>query len=290
MLPRRFLSAVVLLAGFLLSSSVAGAAESWADPAMRVTEGLELWLDAARLNAARQAQGQAALKAGDAVETWFDASGQARHMSQAEQAARPRLVRVGQDWLVRFDGADDHLRRAGLNRSLDACTVFVVAAPHDNPGDFRGFLAANQAGRRDYETGFTLDLGPGATTQFDFLNVEGRGFGGAVNLLKPPSPFGTLHVLEAVVAPRDKAVRLFLDGKPSGERPFAPAPLRVDEITVGARYYTNGPGPQQVRGFLQGDVAEVLVYGRVLSTDETKAVRQYLDLKYARLREALPRR
>jgi putative heme-binding domain-containing protein len=288
MLSRRLFAAALLPTFLLLSAPAARAAERWADPTLRVVEGLELWLDAAHLNAARQARGQAPSKVGEPVETWFDASGQKRHVGQTVKAAWPRLVRVGQDWLVRFDGADDHLRRTGMKRSLDACTVFVVAAPHDNPGDFRGFLAANEAGRRDYETGFTLDLGPGATNQFDYLNVEGRGFGDARNLLKPPSPFGTLHVLEMVVAPQKKAVRLFLDGKPSGERPFAPAALSFDEITVGARYYTNGPGPQQVRGFLQGDVAEVLVYGRLLSADETKAVRQYLDRKYARLRQALP--
>ena len=38
----------------------------------------------------------------------------------------------------------------------------------------------------------------------------------------------------------------------------------MDQLTVGARYYTNG-GPPQVRGFLAGDIAEVLIYDRVLS-------------------------
>jgi tetratricopeptide (TPR) repeat protein len=262
--------------------------ERWADPGLRVVEGLELWLDAARLNTARQAGGLAPLKAGDAVETWYDSSGKGLHVSQAVAAARPRLVRVGEDWLIRFDGADDHLRCTGLNRSLDACTVFVVVAPHANPGGFRAFLAANAPGQKDYQTGFTLDLGPDKTARFDFLNVEGRGFGGYPNLLNTPSPFGALHVLEAVVAPETKLVRLFLDGKFSGERPFAPLPLRLDELTVGARYFNNDPGPQHVRSFLQGDIAEVLIYNRVLSADETKAVRQYLDRKYTWLRKALP--
>jgi hypothetical protein len=134
-------------------------------------------------------------------------------------------------------------------------------------------------------------MGPGATAQFDQLNVEGSGFSGAHNLrLNTPSPFGTLHVLELVVAPQQKTVRLFLDGKFSGMRPFGPAPLRLDEITVGARYTTGLPGPLQPGGFLQGDIAEVLVYNRALSADEAKPVRQYLDRKYARLREALPPR
>ena len=122
--------------------------EPWADPKLPVTEGLELWLDAGRHGAARMALKQAALRSGDPVDVWFDASGRGRHVQQPVKSAQPRLMQVGDGWVMRFDGDDDHLRRTGLNRTLEACTVFVVAAPHDNPGDFRGFLAANAAGRR----------------------------------------------------------------------------------------------------------------------------------------------
>src|SRR5262249_30501031 len=57
---------------------------------------------------------------------------------------------------------------------------------------------------------------------------------------------------------------------------------------IGARYDTTGPGAQQVRGFLQGDIALVLIYNRILSDAETRAVRRYLDARYARLKEDLP--
>jgi tetratricopeptide (TPR) repeat protein len=264
------------------------AAERWADTGLRVVEGLELWLDAARLNAARQAGGQAPLKAGDEVETWFDNSGKGRHVGQSVPAARPRLVRVGQDWLVRFDGADDHLRCTGLGRSLAACTVFLVAAPHTNPGGFRAFLAANEAGKNDAQTGFNIDMGPDATEQFDQLNVEGAGFSGIQNLLDRRGFFGNLHVLELVADPGRRTVRLILDGRPSRERSLAPAPISQDEVTVGARYTTLRGEPLHACGCLPGDIAEVLVYNRALSADETKAVRQYLDRKYTRLRQALP--
>jgi hypothetical protein len=85
------------------------------------------------------------------VETWFDNSGKGRHVGQAVQAARPRIVRVGRDWLIRFDGADDHLRCTGLNRSLDPCTVFVVAAPHARASKVRvaGGAAECSSGARE---------------------------------------------------------------------------------------------------------------------------------------------
>jgi putative heme-binding domain-containing protein len=280
-------SALAALLAITVWSVGLQAAEPWADSRLPVKDGLELWLDASRVNAARQAQGQPVLKPGEAVETWPDASGLGRHVRQETKAARPGLVRVGEDWLVRFDGEEDHLRRIGLNRTLDAFTVFLVAAPRANPGIFRAFLAANEPNRRDYETGFTIDMSAEVSYHFEQVNVEGRGFGGARNLLKTPSPFGTLRVLEAIADPKQKAVRLVCDGQPSGDRPFSPEPVHFDEITIGARYYTNGPGAQQVRSFLPGDLIEVLVFNRVLSPAETKSVREYLDGKHARLKAAL---
>jgi putative heme-binding domain-containing protein len=286
---RRCTGILLLVAPLLLALAPPQAGiEPWADPGLAVPDGLELWLDATRVGAARQSLKQAALRSGDALDIWLDASGHGRHVRQEVSDARPHLVQLGDAWVVRFDGLDDHLRRTGLNWATEAFTLFVVAAPHDNPGDFRGFFAANAPGGRDYETGFTLDMNFGPTFQLEQLNVEGKGFGGARNLLDRPSPFDTLHVIEARAVPDAKKVQLFLDGRRTGERPFQPGPLRLDEIAVGARYYTNGPGPQQVRGFLPGDIAEVLLFGRVLGDDDTKRVRQYLDRKYTKLRAALP--
>ena len=53
-------------------------------------------------------------------------------------------------------------------------------------------------------------------------------------------------------------------GRANGERPWNPAALSLAEITVGARFYTNGPGKQEVRGFSRCDIAEVLLFNRTL--------------------------
>src|SRR5690606_933566 len=187
-----------------------------------------------------------------------------------------------------FDGENDHLRATGLGASLRAFTVFLVTAPHQNPGGFRGFLAANAKGGRDYETGFTIDMHFAPTIRFEQVNVEGRGFGGASDLMGPRGPFGELRVLRATADPDNRLVAFTVAGADSRERRFDPATISADEITVGARYYTNGPGPQQVRGFLSGDIAEVLVYDRALGADEAEKVQKYLAEKYATLRAELP--
>ncbi|MBN9118555.1 MAG: ThuA domain-containing protein [Planctomycetes bacterium] len=275
---------LVLLVAFGGARS-ARAAEPWADEKLPVTNGLELWLDAGRIGAANTANNEKPA-AGGKLAVWFDGSGKGRHLRQPLAAARPTVVKVGAAAVVRFDGEDDHLRLTGGRDELKAFTAFVVVAPRANPGAFRGFFALNAPNGRDYETGITIDMGPSATPRFTELNVEGRGFGGARNLLTKGGDFGTLYQLE--VRGDGKAVRLTTDGVANGERPRADAPPSLAEITVGARFYTNGPGAQQARGPARCDVAEVLLFNRALSDEESKKVRAYLTAKHAELKQNLP--
>src|SRR5262249_33355987 len=80
---------------------------------------------------------------------------------------------------------------------------------------------------------------------------------------------------------------LFLDGKSARSRDRQAGTMLLDEITLGARFYTNEPEPGQVRGFLDGDVAEVLLFDRVLDDAEREKVRAYLARKHAGLTEAM---
>ncbi len=280
MLSLRFPLALFLTLALALT---ARAVEPWADPKLPVADGLGLWLDASRIDAAHKANKQSA---GAALATWFDGSGSGRHLQQPLAAARPAVVKVGDAAVVRFDGEDDHLRLTGGKDELKAFTVFVVVAPRTNPGYFRGFFALNAPNGRDYQTGLTIDMGPNATPRFTELNVEGKGFGGWRNLMKPGGDFGKLYQLE--VRGAEKSVRAFVDGAASGERPWANAPLSFAEVTLGARFLTHGPGPQAPHGHAKCDIAEVLLYDRALSDDEAKKVRAYLTAKHAALKQNLP--
>ena len=168
-------------------------------------------------------------------------------------------------------------------------TLLVVAAPHSNAGGFRGFFSFNQRGRRDYETGFNLDMNRALSTRFDNLNVEGRGFRGARNLRKTAVPFGTPEVIEAVLDMHDKQVRVAIDGRPALERADAGGELIADDFTIGARYTENSSEVDRVQCFLHGDIAEVLLYNRVLDQAELEAVRHYLQRKHSPLKNLLPK-
>ena len=282
------LRSLIVLLSLAVAVEAHGQVAAWADKELAVHDGLQLWLDASRVNAFRKSMNSPEFVSGDAVTSWSDGSAEQRVFDQADEKLRPRLVRVGDAWVMRFDGEDDYFRRTGTGVDLQAATVFIVAAPHANPGDFRGLFATNAPDRRDYESGMTIDLGSGPSFKFEQLNIEGKGFGGANDLLNSGSDFGTLHTIEAVFDATAKQVKLCRDGKPEGNRPFTPSDMSFDEVTVGARFYTNGPGAQEVRGPFQGDIAELLVYNRVLTDEETRSVRQYLNRKYEKLAEELP--
>ncbi|RLS34433.1 MAG: hypothetical protein DWH79_04570 [Planctomycetota bacterium] len=222
------------------------------------------------------------------VSSLADRATSGRAFVQGDAAAQPTAVTVGNGSVLRFDGLDDHLRLTSTGLKAESLTLFVVAAPHANLGDFRGLFATNAPGARDYESGLSLDLGPGPTRSLEQINVEGKGFGGARDLRASSSPFGLLHVFEVVLDAAAGEVRLLVDGTPEGSRPFENGLISLDEITLGARYYTNGPGAQQVRGSLQGDIAEVLLFDRALTFEEAATVRLILTQKSAALAAALP--
>jgi putative heme-binding domain-containing protein len=257
----------------------------WADPRLPVTGSLGLWLDASRQSAARQAHGRIPLLYDDPLDVWYDGSGHGLHLVQGFARARPRWLTSGELAAVRFDGNEQCLASTAPQQDLDEGTVFLLAAPRSNAGFFRALLAFNAAGKNDYTTGLTIDLNGTASARFDGLNVEGKGFGGAVNLMKGGHPFGEFHVIAVRLRQGKGGVQVLIDGQPAGQRDRGPGPLRMDQLTLGARFYSNTADVPAWTGFLDGDIAEVLLYRRALADDEMKAVNAYLHDKAVRLNQ-----
>jgi len=272
------------------ANSKPSSVEKWADPALNVTKGLTLWLDAARHNAARKANGKTESRSGDRVESWFDGSRMSLHLSQKFSSTQPTYFQTEGFRALQFDGETTYLARSQEAKSLKDVTIFIAAVPVTNAGQFQAFLAMNAAGKNDYLTGLTIDQGSQPTRRFQSINVEGNGFGGAVNLMKDAFDFGTVQRFCITSAIGNGGTKLFVNGKLNGQRDRKESLLRMDQICVGARYYTNG-GPPQFRGFFNGAIAEVIVYDRVLADAERLNVESYLAAKYGALpRIALPRR
>ncbi|KAF0177399.1 MAG: Heme-binding protein [Limisphaerales bacterium] len=276
--PLRFL---LLLVAPLLPAS---AAEPWADAKLPTDKGLELWLDASKQSVARQVRKLPALKDSARVDVLLDGSGQQRDLAQRVADAQPKFRVVGTNAFLRFDGKDDFLAAANLRRSFTNCTVFIVAAPRANAGYFPGFVSFAATSQNDYTTGLNLDLGGAGTPNFSTVNVEGAGMAGQRNLRTQPGAFGRWQVLTVTSQPGTNGTRLFVDGGGQGRRERAVGSvLRMDEFALGARLYSNSPEPVHVGSFLDGDIAEVLVFSRVLPQAERQAVEEYLTVKHAPL-------
>jgi putative heme-binding domain-containing protein len=251
------------------NGAAARSIESWADQGLKVSRGLALWLDAGRLNAARTAHGRAAVSNGERIDTWFDASGLARDFVQPREEARPVYL----DGALRFDGETTFLERTGVGARIHDFTLFVVAAPLSNGGGFCAFTAMHEKGQEDFTSGATVDMGAGFSGRFDFLNVEGEGFGGMTNLLGEPAEFGVVRRITVTSAPGKGGTKLYVDGRPGRVRDRTDSVFEVDRILVGARFYGF---PPLIRGFLEGDILQVLLFDRVLDEAERREVEGYL--------------
>ena len=276
--------AVLLVLCLCTVLTAAQAAEPWTDPKLPLSEGLQLWLDASRQVSFRQQHGPRWLSEGARVDRWFDGSGQHRDVSQLVKDFTPQFRSGGGVGWVRFDGRDDFLSGSQVPLRLTNATVFIVAAPGSNPGDFRGLLAFSEISHNDYTHGLNVDLGPFPGTYFGWLNVEGAGAGGAMNLMGESSPFGRFRVIAVAINSGAGGVTAWIDGKAGGKRDRTASTIFVGETLVGARFYSNNDELPHARGFFEGDIAEILLYDRALDDATRERVTAYLAEKYSGLR------
>jgi putative heme-binding domain-containing protein len=265
------------LAFVLTTLTQAVAAEPWADEQLTVRDGLVAWFDSTAQNAARKQREESQLADGDQLAIWYDGSGHGRHLRNTDPASQPVMRQAGAQAFARFDGQADSLSANGLNASCNELTVFVVAATLSNEGGFRAMLAMNAENEQDYTSGITIDQGPYGSGLFDTINVEGSGFVGARDLRNSVSQFQRFERICVTSKPGTEGVVLHVNGKREGARDRETSTIHMDQLVVGARFYGV---PLAIQGFFAGEIAEVLVFDRVLTDVERSEVDRYLSEKY----------
>jgi putative heme-binding domain-containing protein len=204
--------------------------------------------------------------------------------------ARPVSHSGDEEAFVRFDGKDDFLMVEGPARASAGMTVFILASVRSNPGMFSGLFACAPAGVNDYVGGLNIDLGPASTTNLSVINVESSGSSGFADLLQPgwvsvgSAPFGGFHLFTVRSQAGPKGTELYLDGMIAGTRARSESKIGFDEMVIGGRLYSNDPAqPSFAQGFLNGDIATVLVYDRALTDGEREKVEQTLFARVPKL-------
>ncbi|MFZ4765014.1 MAG: DUF7133 domain-containing protein, partial [Roseimicrobium sp.] len=269
----------LLLLGIL--TTAAHGIEPWADKALPVKDGLALWLDAGAEVAAARAGGAKFEKENVPAGVWHDGSGHKRDARQDNAAAQPKFGTAYPAKMFAFDGQSQHFVVKADGLEFKEATVVMFARAKSNAGGYRGLISASKTGANDYQSGFNIDLGSKASDDgLGALNVEGAGFRGEQNLLKEPVALGATFTLVSRIAADKVTVSLSTMQSPSRPRTGGKA-IRADQIVVGARSYDNQGGTPTPRGFFHGDVFEVLVYDRVLTDNEVRAMRTYFTVKYS---------
>ncbi|MFZ2394516.1 hypothetical protein [Rhodoferax sp.] len=204
-----------------------------------------------------------ALSDGAAVSSWTDRSAAADHAVQADGAKQP-IYKVGifnGHAVVRFDGSNDFMQFAEILDSSGSTAHFFVVAKSNATGD-RGILSTRSGGTSGwsmrysaptgllyYHTNNSPNIGYTVTDQFNVIEVQRNGL---TVTLGANGTLGTPTAISGYAASSENRTTI---GSESGS--------------------STGPA------YLAGDIAEIVIYDRVLSTDDRNTLLTYLQDKYA---------
>lgn len=234
------------------------------------TTTLELWLDANDLS----------LSDGAAVDTWTDASGNTRDVTQSG-SKRPTYNTSTSGFngrpVLDFDGTDDVLSSSKNLDLTSGYTLFIVGR-NDAREDFNGLFRIAPAVSQN-----TSDLeiywAEGSSNAGDFLSVSDRG--GSRQDAKVsdagPSPDTTPYLTTVKNTSSGSNLAQYIDGADeTSSNPDEVRPLNANPFHVGVGY--GGSTPAEER--LDGDVAEVIAFSEEINRARRTIVNSYLANKY----------
>lgn len=268
---------------------VATAANTWKRAALATwtnftpasLTGLQLWLDASDASTLYDATSGGSLVAADgAVARWEDKSGNARHATQGTSANRPArktAIQGGKD-VLRFDGSNDFLSLPSSTATFKFLhssdhTIFVV---FENTNDSYAALVSTSTGS-SLSAGALLYAESNTVVNQVYRNVDGSFVitnASGQNFL----PLG-FTVLSLVAKPTDGTAANRSAIRKNGGSPVAnnsdTAAVNTGNATSDLRI-----GAADGAGFVNGDIAEVIIYDTALSDADREAVENYLLAKW----------
>ena len=241
-----------LVLPFLVSASLA------AD--MTVTNGLQLWLKADAITG---------LSDGAAVTNWPDASGLTNDVAQSTAANQPLYTASALNGkpVVRFDGADDRLERSdALGFTNNPAMTVIVVAQVDTLGALKRMVCLGE----DVSTGGrTIGFCADTSTRYNNGNKVWSnnsflgGFKIGAWLCAENETYEDTAFYQDGVGPITKTTGGAVTTKT----------LSDEKLRIGAKVGQNSE-------FFDGDIAEILIYDRVLTIVELESTGAHLEEKY----------
>lgn len=234
------------------------------------------------------------------VSSWADQSGNKNHATNPNQvpASLPSLKAnaIGAQPALRFEGlGGDHfektdwlLGKAGKPFDLNKATVFIVGR-WNTTSAMNALTLSPTGGFETGRGGVALRRG---TAGAGWFAVHNGGVGNVERLqTNEPKLDDKPHVLAAIFDKAKEQIALFRDGElqQSVIRNRSKLPLDpIAYIQIGGHGLPDSPGDRGSEWFFGGQIAEILVFDRVLSrdgsahvsTNEFNAIGWYLQNKY----------
>lgn len=215
---------------------------------------------------------------GTAVRIWADQSGNGYDATQSTTAARPTYIASGLNGLpvVRFDGTDDRLALGasalGMIRNVAGATMFAVVKYPANSVLNVSFFISNNTSAGSARGSLSQEITNKLQTAGRRLDADS--FESALSTATITNTF-LIHsgIVNYATAKAFNYINGALDGT---DDPFQTAGntsnTDSNNITIGA---TGTP-----TAYLNGDIAEIIVYNRALNTSELAQVHRYLSRKW----------
>lgn len=207
---------------------------------------------------------------GGAVANWPDISGNANDAAQTSATRQPTIIAGAINGLdvVRFDGVDDRLdvvTNVFANTAFPK-TVFAVYQTSDSNGHVIGTGSSSGGFLTSYGSALILNAGSSVLK----ANNNSSGL-----FLSAPGPdTSTIRVIDGIM---DDAGSVIRNACGSSESTSATNAFPYSKTTIGA---SDGSNSNSSRDPLAGDIAELIVYDRVLTPAERDTVRDYLFTRY----------
>lgn len=208
------------------------------------------------------------------ISTWYDLNSQglkAQNSAQTTSSYKPVYKENVQNGLpmLFFDGVDAYLE-TNYSSDLNPAKITVFAVAKTSSASAYGTIISS---RNDPpHKGYMLYAAPGSPATYQFWTGDGASSWGT-----PPSSTINLGTASILVATNDSSTtKFYVNGTSIGSAAGTMSTNTVKNLRIGA-----GKNEDVIaQYFYSGFIGEIIVFNRVLKSEERKSVEKYLSRKW----------
>ena len=209
------------------------------------------------------------LNDGDAVATWTDSSGNSNDATQGTGSAQPTFKTsiINGKPVVRFDGGDDLSTATESNFDLATYSVFFVATRSAGTTLIsKNTTGTGAGGRRKLQIGLAGNISLSAGSD-----------GSAINNTATVTTPGVYGVIARANNDHDLIVNGTVNNKTT----------TLDDTTFNNSAFQIGAAFSNGSERITGDIAEIIIFNRAVSSSESLGIQNYLAVKYNVINDVL---